>query len=88
MRHLFHVMDGQNTYKDETGIVLDRTEKANAQATVLTTEFAQDGARYHGFQVCAVDNDGNELIRAPSRLAMMLPAERRVACSSTKTASR
>ena len=44
--------------------------------------FWRASARYHGFQVCAVDDDGNELIRAPSRLAMMLPSERRVACSS------
>ena len=53
------------TLEDETGTVLPDAEAARLLASAIAAELAQDGNEYHGFEVCAVDEDGNEIARLP-----------------------
>jgi hypothetical protein len=70
MRYFFHVLDGPSTLKDETGTVLSGPEVARLQATVIAAELALDGDHYHGFVVCAIDEQGNEIARVPVVVAI------------------
>ncbi|WP_456739088.1 DUF6894 family protein [Bradyrhizobium sp. USDA 4471] len=65
MRYFFHISSDGMAFEDETGTVLPDAEAAILYASVIAAELAQDGHEYHGFDVCAVDNDGNEIARIP-----------------------
>ncbi|APG09752.1 hypothetical protein BKD09_15545 [Bradyrhizobium japonicum] len=65
MRYFFHVSSHGMAFEDETGTVLPDAEAAILYASVIAAELAQDGNEYHGFDVRAVDNDGNEIARMP-----------------------
>lgn len=65
MRYFFHISSDGMTFEDETGTVLPGAETARLHASVIAAELAQDGDEYHGFDVCAVDEDGNEIARMP-----------------------
>jgi hypothetical protein len=65
MRYFYHVSGDGKTFEDETGIVLPDAKAARLHASVIAAELAQDGDEYHGFDVYAVDEDGNEIARMP-----------------------
>ena len=65
MRYFFHVSGGGKTFEDETGTVLPDAGTARHYASVIAAELAKDGNEYHGFDVRAVDKDGNEIARIP-----------------------
>jgi hypothetical protein len=65
MRYFFHVSGDGKMFEDETGIVLPDAEAARLHASVIAAELAQDGDKYQGFDVYAVDEDGNEIARMP-----------------------
>ena len=65
MLYFFHVSGDGKTFEDETGTVLPDAGTARLHASVIAAELAQDGEEYRGFQVYAVDEDGNEIARMP-----------------------
>ncbi|WP_371260549.1 hypothetical protein [Bradyrhizobium sp. Ec3.3] len=62
-RYYFHVLCNARTVEDETGTVLSDTESARIHATVIAAELAYKGDKYRDCEVCAVDDDGNEIAR-------------------------
>jgi hypothetical protein len=65
MRYFFHVSGDGKTFEDEMGTVLPDPMAARLHASVIAAELAEDGDEYHGFDVCAVDEVGNEIARMP-----------------------
>ena len=65
MRYFFHISGDGMAFEDGTGTVLPDAEAARLHASVIAAELAQDGHEYHGFDVRAVDNDGNEIAQVP-----------------------
>lgn len=65
MRYFFHISSDGTRFDDETGTVLPDVETARHHASVIAAELAQDGDAYHGFEVYAVDEGGNEIARLP-----------------------
>jgi len=64
-RYYFHVLCNARTIEDETGTVLADTEAARLHASVIAGELAYGGDQYRDCEVCAVDDDGNEIARMP-----------------------
>jgi hypothetical protein len=65
LRYFFHISGDGKTFEDDTGAILPDAETARLHASVIAAELAQGGDEYYGFDVCAVDEDGNEIARMP-----------------------
>lgn len=65
LRYFFHISGDEKMFEDETGAILPDAGTARLHASVIAAELAQGGDEYHGFDVCAVDEDGNEIARMP-----------------------
>lgn len=74
MRYYFHVLCSARTVKDKTGTVLSDTGSALLHASVIAGELAYKGNKYRDCEVCAVDDDGNEIARMP----VVVPSEQAV----------
>ena len=64
-RYYFHVLCNARTVEDEIGTVLSDIEAARLHASVIAAELACKGGNYLDCEVCAVDDDGNEIARMP-----------------------
>ncbi|OSJ30454.1 hypothetical protein BSZ19_24955 [Bradyrhizobium japonicum] len=65
MRYFFHVSGNGKTFEDEAGTVLSDASAARLHASVIAAELAEGSDDYDGFDVCAVDEVGNEIARMP-----------------------
>jgi hypothetical protein len=60
-QYYFHVTDGHCTYNDDNGSFHLSSTEAYTEALRIAGELASDDARYTGFIVRVVDQDGNEV---------------------------
>jgi DNA-binding CsgD family transcriptional regulator len=66
VRYFFHITDHSGTARDEVGAVLSGEGVAMIRAAVIAAELMRDGEYPSGCQVCAVDEQGNEIARCQS----------------------
>jgi hypothetical protein len=64
-RYFFHVVGGDDIFKDKNGRRFDTLADASAHATTIAAELAQDGDHYRGFAVSVTDEEDHELARVP-----------------------
>jgi hypothetical protein len=64
-KYYFHVTDGRSTYRDSEGSSHPSLAKAHLEASRIAAELACDGVEYTGYEICLVDEEGNELMRVP-----------------------
>jgi hypothetical protein len=64
-RYYFPVIGDGSKFEDDKGRSCPARRWQRLKAAVIAAELAQDGAEYRGFLVCAVDDEGNEVVRVP-----------------------
>lgn len=62
-KYYFHVTDGRSTYTDSQGSSHATLVDAHLEARCIAAELARDAAEYTGYEVCVVDQEGNDLTR-------------------------
>jgi len=62
VRYFFHISNGDDTVRDDEGMVLSSIGEAMFQIAVIAAELAQEAA-FAGYTVYVSDEQGNEISR-------------------------